>query len=96
MDLRKRFISKCIKSRDRELEQGDKLVMKAQRLEQLDRFEPAIRCYEQAKIMYQKAYAIAFFIGDKDCKAEAQNLIQQVDKQREDAITTDYYRGGVG
>lgn len=95
MELRKRIISKCIKSHSRELEHGARLVMKAQKLEQLDRYEPAIRCYEQAKTKFKKAEIIASFMGDKAYQTEAQMLIQQVSKQREDAITKDLFNGGL-
>ena len=95
MGLTKRMVAKCIKNHSKELEDGAKMVMRAQKLEELGKYEQAIKRYEKAEKMFKSAYDIAVLIKDKAYQAEAKVLMQQVDIQKRNAIVTDFYRGGI-
>ena len=91
----KRFIKECIRRHSKELEHGAKLVMKAQRFEEIGSNEKAIKCYKSAKKMFNEAKMFAEFIGDKGYKAEAELLIKKVDEQMNKTIFKDFYCGGI-
>jgi len=95
MLFQKRFIRECIRKHSKELEHGASLVMKAQELEKNRKYEKAIKYYMTARKTFEKAEMLAGFIGDKAYEAEAKALINQVDKQMNNAIVTDFYRGGI-
>ena len=95
MLFQKKFIRKCIRNHSKELENGAALVMKAQELEKNRKYEKAIKYYKTAKKMFENAKKLAELIGDKEYQAEAQILIKKVDEQLNNAIVTDFYRGGI-
>ncbi len=90
-----RFIKQCIRNHSKELGHGARVVMEAQKLEQSGKFEKAIKYYDQAKKIFEKAEMMASFIGDKDYEREAKILIHMVEEQKHKAIVTDFYRGGI-
>jgi len=91
----KRFIRECIKKHSKELEHSAKMIMRAQKMEAEGKFEKAIKYYESAKKMLEQAEIMASFIGDKGYQAEAKLLMQMVDEQVCNAITKDFYKGGI-
>ena len=91
----KRFIRECIRKHSKELEQGARMVMKAQILENGGKREKAVKYYKSAKKMFEQAEMFASFFGDKTYQWEAKILMQKVDDQMSNLIISDFYEGGI-
>ena len=63
---------------------GDKDVDNAQKLEQLGCIQKAIYRYETAIIKFKKAEGFATLLGNKDYKAKAESRIGQAEQNIED------------